>query len=84
MDGILNLEHELTLNFWTVDFMYEIGDALLCGNKVGVVVGVSGSYIKCQCSDGSCSEFRQDSCTKISSYQELLEAFERSVIDACR
>lgn len=53
----------------------EVGDSVLCGMLVGVVIAVSGASITCACSDGEDHEFDEKKCSMISDYKSTLKQY---------
>lgn len=60
---------------------FVVGDIVISDRYMGVVTGL-GPRVICQ----DCVErtFQTDTCTKLFSYKEVLESFERSILDAHR
>lgn len=64
--------------------MYEVGDIVLCGTTVGVVIKVTEKTLTCSTCYASDKEFAISECSLIAGYADVLEQFERSILNACR
>lgn len=64
--------------------MFNIGDTVLCGLVVGVVVEATDCEVTCCCSDYKQRKYKVSECSMICPSQTTLETFERSILDANR
>lgn len=64
--------------------MYEVGDLILSGILVGVVIQCGGDKVRCSCSDYTEHEFSAQECTLIMKSCDVIKQFEGSIRNANR
>lgn len=64
--------------------MFSIGDTVLHGVFVGIVIEATTHEVTCCCSDYRQRVLKASECELVSSSSATIKAFERSILDANR